>query len=112
MKPVTWSTRSPTLRSKAANREDAIFDTDFGVAGLADRSRDRGCSAHPVFPAPSFREEQGFQQNSGRIAPRANTRVGKATGSRECAPDDRLRVPTMPRDGEHGAIAPLPTLRA
>src|SRR4051812_30169949 len=23
-------------------------------------------------------------------------RVGKATGSRECAPDDRLRVPTMP----------------
>jgi hypothetical protein len=23
-------------------------------------------------------------------------RVGKATGSRECAPDDRLRVPTFP----------------
>jgi hypothetical protein len=24
-------------------------------------------------------------------------RVGKATGSRECAPDDKLRVPTMHR---------------
>ena len=23
-------------------------------------------------------------------------RVGKTTGSRECAPDDKLRVPTMP----------------
>jgi hypothetical protein len=26
---------------------------------------------------------------------RAVRRVGKATGSRECAPDDRLRVPTI-----------------
>jgi hypothetical protein len=40
-------------------------------------------------------------------------RVGKANGSRECAPDG---VPTMQtmystRDGGHGARAPLPTLR-
>src|SRR5258707_4152630 len=36
----------------------------------ANRTRDRGCSAHPVFPAPSSIEEQGFLQNSGRFAPR------------------------------------------
>jgi hypothetical protein len=38
--------------------------------------------------------------------------VGKANGSRECAPDDRLRVPTITnngaRSGGHGASAPLP----
>ena len=42
-------------------------------------------------------------------------RVGKANGSRECAPDDKLRVPTIQnRDrisGGHGASAPLPTLQ-
>ena len=41
-------------------------------------------------------------------------RVGKANGSRERAPDDRLRVPTITNDafnGGHGAIAPLPTLQ-
>jgi hypothetical protein len=41
--------------------------------------------------------------------------VGKATGSRECAPDDKLRVPTIQQPtlhrGGHGARAPLPTLR-
>jgi hypothetical protein len=29
--------------------------------------------------------------------------VGKANGSRECAPDDRLRVPTIP-DGDLGKM--------
>jgi hypothetical protein len=44
-------------------------------------------------------------------------RVGKANGSRERAPDDRLRVPTSQslihclNNGGHGASAPLPTLR-
>jgi hypothetical protein len=42
-------------------------------------------------------------------------RVGKANGSRERAPDDRLRVPTtkvtLSRDGGHGANAPLPILQ-
>ena len=41
--------------------------------------------------------------------------MGKANGSRECAPENRLRVPTIQDDdleidGGHGAIAPLPTL--
>ena len=39
-------------------------------------------------------------------------RVGKATGSRECAPDDRLRVPTNYEtagcDGGHGAMRLCP----
>jgi len=40
--------------------------------------------------------------------------MGKANGSRECAPDDKLRVPTnfgIRENGGHGASAPLPTLR-
>ena len=40
-------------------------------------------------------------------------RVGKANGSRECAPDDKLRVPTIvPRIGRlvgTAQRAPLPT---
>ena len=38
-------------------------------------------------------------------------RVGKASGSRECAPDDRLRVPTiiLKQEGGHGASSPLAT---
>jgi hypothetical protein len=45
-----------------------------------------------------------------------NRRVGKANGSRECAPDGKLRAPTIQDsdpaiDGGHGADAPLPTLR-
>jgi hypothetical protein len=43
--------------------------------------------------------------------------VGKANGSRECVPDDRLRVLTIAQhapgqDGGHGPSAPLPTLRS
>ena len=33
-------------------------------------ARDRGCSAHPAFPAPSFFGGTEFMQNSGAIAPR------------------------------------------
>ena len=40
-------------------------------------------------------------------------RVGKANGSRECAPDDRLRAPTITSNYRWGvAYAPLPTLRS
>src|SRR3981189_1578476 len=37
---------------------------------VAHCTRDRGCSAHPVFPAPSVFEGKVFLQNFGRIAPR------------------------------------------
>jgi hypothetical protein len=46
---------------------------------------------------------------------RADRRVGKANGSRERAPDDRLRVPTFlatVRVKVGTARAPLPTLRS
>ncbi len=36
----------------------------------ANRTRDRGCSKHPVFPAPSIQEEGDELQNLGRNAPR------------------------------------------
>src|ERR1700738_3879362 len=32
-------------------------------------TRDRGCSAHPAFPAPSDFKARKFTQNLGRIAP-------------------------------------------
>ena len=34
------------------------------------RTQDRGCGAHPVFPAPSVFEGKVFLQNFGRLAPR------------------------------------------
>jgi hypothetical protein len=37
---------------------------------FANSLRDRGCGAHPVFPAPSISEGKALLQNSGRIAPR------------------------------------------
>src|SRR6266516_2641421 len=58
-------------------------------------TRDRGCSVHPVFPAPS-----DFEEGKRRCKPRADyvARMRnyiqpslRANGSRECAPDDRLR---------------------
>jgi hypothetical protein len=58
-------------------------------------TRDRGCSKHPAFPAPSFLWAKRFAK-PGRNAPRECGGVCvepslRANGSRECAPDDRLR---------------------
>jgi hypothetical protein len=56
--------------------------------------------------------DHGCGDQDGAV--RANRRVGKANGSRECAPNG---VPTIQRqdvrskNGGHGADAPLPTLR-
>src|SRR6185503_20962243 len=36
----------------------------------ANRTRDRGCSKHPVFPAPSLLREGEIEANLGRLAPR------------------------------------------
>src|SRR4030081_538972 len=61
-------------------------------------TRDRGCSAHPVFPAPSdFGEGQrnaklrAHRAARGEVVFRPTTSLRGANGSRECAPDDRLR---------------------
>jgi len=37
------------------------------------------------------------KQRSKRLMPNRRNRVGKATGSRACAPDDKLRVPPIQR---------------
>jgi cytochrome c oxidase assembly protein subunit 15 len=48
-----------------------------------------------------------------RLAARQSSRrVGKAIGSRECAPDERAHRRAEIEDGGHGASAPLPTLRS
>src|SRR4051794_35445974 len=36
----------------------------------ANRTRDRGCSKHPVFPAPSISKRANEDANLGRSAPR------------------------------------------
>src|SRR5260221_14294691 len=41
-----------------------------GAFCYASCLRDRGCSAHPVFPAPSYFKRDNEMKNSGRIAPR------------------------------------------
>jgi heme a synthase len=48
-----------------------------------------------------------------RLAARQSSRrVGKAIGSRECAPDERAYHRAEIENGGHGASAPLPTLRS
>ena len=42
---------------------------------LCNRTRDRGCSAHPVFPAPSVLRRANEMQNFGRLAPRDQERM-------------------------------------
>jgi len=41
----------------------------------ANRTRDRGCSKHPVFPAPSEQEGGKFLASLGRIVPRDRERI-------------------------------------
>src|SRR3984957_14971614 len=57
-------------------------------------TRDRGCSAHPAFPAPSdWRGREINQYLAQKHAARSRSHVPsslRANGSRECAPDDRL----------------------
>src|SRR6266536_1358809 len=53
----------------------------------ADGRMARVPRAWPRLPRPAKISIRGM--SNGRLR-----RVGKATGSRECAPDDRLRVPT------------------
>jgi hypothetical protein len=58
-------------------------------------TRDRGCSKHPAFPAPSSFKGEEFSTARAHRAARARTHICapslRANGSRECAPDDRLR---------------------
>jgi hypothetical protein len=69
------------------------------------RARGCGCIGHPAFPAPSrFSRADSLWKTLGRVTPRSleaclqlrgtvpHTQLSlSATGSRECAPDDRLQ---------------------
>src|SRR5215217_7747509 len=46
----------------------------------ANRTRDRGCSKHPVFPAPSIEEGGKLIANLGRLAPREHQCVSCRMG--------------------------------
>src|SRR6188474_1782771 len=58
----------------------------------ANRTRDRGCSKHPVFPAPSVFDEGGkLIANLGRKAPRDREVILRAVGWAK----ERSDVPTI-----------------
>ena len=53
-------------------------------------TRDRGCSAHPAFPAPSFGEMA--QANLGQIVPREGEVVSMQHTPRRPGPYAQLRI--------------------
>src|SRR5882757_5595899 len=65
----------------------------------ANRTRDRGCSAHPVFPAPSVFEGKELLAKLGHIRPR----------DRESVSGDEAVFASDRRVGK-GAFAPCPPL--
>jgi hypothetical protein len=80
---------SPILRGEREVRRKAI------AQGMSDRlrcpvcscahflraycTRDRGCSAHPAFPAPSDFKARNFLANLGRVAPRERNSMSGLT---------------------------------
>src|SRR5882757_5262908 len=58
-----------------------------GALLCASCLRDRRCSAHPVFPAPSVFEGKVYLQNSGRIAPRDQGRMSHNVMARSASDD-------------------------
>ena len=66
-------------------------------------TRDRGCSKHPVFPAPSIQEEGNEIANLGRNAPRDRGSVDHHYLA--CSPDEAKRNPgpLQHRPGFRGA---------
>jgi hypothetical protein len=54
----------------------------------ANRTRDRGCSKHPVFPAPSNFEEGNEDANLGRLVPREC----KSSFSRHCERSEAIHL--------------------
>src|SRR5439155_15065427 len=59
----------------------------------ANRTRDRGCSKHPVFPAPSLLEEGNQDANLGRNAPRDRESVFRRSYGAAGGQEVRLVVP-------------------
>src|SRR5829696_6235105 len=61
----------------------------------ANRTRDRGCSKHPVFPAPSLLREGEIEANLGRPAPREGETVSTSLRAKRSNP----LSPHAPKDG-------------
>ena len=68
-------------------------------------TRDRGCSKHPVFPAPSIQEEGNEVANLGRNAPRDRGGVDDGCHYLARSPDEAQRNPgpLQHRPGLRGA---------
>src|ERR1700716_2672674 len=80
-------------------------------------TRDRGCSVHPAFPAPSFFEGGKFKAKLARNARRDREAVVEAVFIDRTVAWAKRSVPTIwddgvSIDGGHGASASLPTLRS
>src|SRR3979411_800842 len=73
-------------------------------------TRDRGCSAHPVFPAPSFCLRAEIDAKLGRIAPREYGRVPSRCLTIESQNSLARRPGTVStserRSGTHTALCP------
>src|SRR5205807_2890721 len=69
--------RAISRQTIAQGRPDALRWTCMLVCALscAHCTRDRGCSAHPVFPAPSIPEGASEQVQLWRAAPRERTGI-------------------------------------
>ncbi len=60
--------------------------------------RDRGCSAHPVFPAPSYFQRASEMQNFGQNMPRERE-VMPISISRHCERSEAIHVTTLRKNG-------------
>src|SRR5215207_7640360 len=61
----------------------------------ANRTRDRGCSKHPVFPAPSIEEGGKLIANLGRLAPREHQCVSCRMGRAKRNPSPSAPAPAL-----------------
>ena len=82
-KPVHQGEHDISRKAIAQGRPGVLRWTCMLVCILfcANRTRDRGCSAHPVFPAPSVFEGKEFLAKLGRIVSRERELV---FGGRHC----------------------------
>jgi hypothetical protein len=93
---VHWGEHEVSRKATAQGRPGCSRWTCMLVCAFfcAQCTRDRGCSAHPVFPAPSIPMGAKKMQSSGttcREIADTHSLVIPATGSAEWPPDDRLR---------------------
>jgi hypothetical protein len=78
----------------------------------ANRTRERGCSVHPVFPAPSMFRRDKEHANLGRSAPRDHRFTSDVPRRhREPAPDPRMQGRTTASSTAYTACRHNPSLQ-